>query len=207
MLNFKKIFSLILVVLISVILFISCGKTKITPEESTKIFLDVILKDNKGNMNKIGIKQEDYTKLKKDQEYITMKCFGPSGLENGIVTDEIKNNLKDDIVKGLSKVDYEVTLESADNNSAKVNVKMKTFDMEKIIKDGEDNIKEKYNANTSMTQRDVLQEYFKIIGQSIANGTIKEEPQTVKINLNNKDNVWQVEDDAETNILNTVIEK
>lgn len=203
--KFGKIFLVILVVMIMPMTLISCGGAKATPEESTKIFLDIILKDDKTNMNKIGVNKEDYLKLKKDQEADAMKCFGPSGLENSIVTDEIKNSLKEDILKGISKIDYEVTLESIDENTAKVNVKIKVFDMDKAIKEGEDKIKEKYLANPSMTQRDILQDYFKIVGEFMANGTVKEQMKTVKINLNKKGSAWRPEDEAQSNIMNAII--
>nr|WP_242964496.1 hypothetical protein [Clostridium beijerinckii] len=42
------------------IMLVCCG-TKATPEESAKIFLDLLLKDDKTNMDKIGMKEEDYS--------------------------------------------------------------------------------------------------------------------------------------------------
>lgn len=205
MVRLKKIFAVTLAILGIIVMLVSCVREKATPEESTKIFLDVILKDDKTNMNRIGIKKEDYSELKKNQEDNAMKCFGELEIGNNIINDEIKSELKENILKGISKISYEVVLESTEENTAKVIVKIKTFNMDSIIREGEDKIKEKYSNNSSMTQREIIQSYLKTVGELMASGTVKEEPSIVTITLNKKDNVWQPDDNAEVDVINAVI--
>lgn len=200
----KKIFSMTLVVMMASIMLISCGM-KATPEESAKIYFNALLKDDRTGIDKIGMKEEDIDKIKKDDEDKIMQFFAASGLGSDIVTDDVKNNFKDNILKGISKADFEVAPDSADKETAKVNVKVKVFDMDKIVKDAQDKITGEYLANPSMSQNDVLQESFKIIGEALAEGTFKDDTKTVSITLNKKDNVWQPDDNAKADVLNAII--
>ncbi|NMF03601.1 hypothetical protein [Clostridium beijerinckii] len=86
------------------IMLVGCG-TKATPEESTKIFLDLLLKDDKTNMDKIGMKEEDYTEFRSSFDDGMMMALGNSGLDESILTDDIKNSFKKDIITGLTKKD------------------------------------------------------------------------------------------------------
>ena len=202
--NLTKLFSMMSVVMMASIMLISCGM-KATPEESTKIYFNALLKDDKTGIDKIGMKEEDFDKIKKDDDDKIMAFFSASGLGSDVVTDDVKNTFKDNVLKGMSKADFEVTPDSTDKETAKVNVKVKVFDMDKIIKDAQDKITGEYLANTSMSQKDVLQESFKIIGQEFADGTFKDDTKTVSITLNKKDNVWQPDDNGKAAVLNAII--
>lgn len=202
--NLKKIFSVVLVAMMAIIMLVSCGGTKATPEESAKIYLNALLKEDKTGIDKIGMKEEEYDKLKKNKEDILMKGFETSGVDSSIVTDEMKNDLKENLLKGITKLDYEVTPGSTDKNISKVNVKMKVLDGDKAIKEAQDQVKEKMMANPSMTQKEVFGEYLNIVGKLIADGPVKEESKDVEITLNKKDNVWQPDDNAESNILDVI---
>ncbi len=204
--KFKKLFSMMLVVMMASIMLISCG-TKATPEESGKIYLNALLKEDKTGIDKIGMKDDDFAKLKKDEEDDIMSFFASSGLGSSIATDDVKNAFKDNIFKGMAKADFEVTPDSADKTTAKVNVKIKVFDMDKITKDAQSKLTEEYLANPSMSQKDLLQESFKIVGQALADGTFKDDTKTVSITLNKKDNVWQPDDNAKTVVLNAMVGK
>jgi len=202
--NFKKILVVMMISLMTISMLVSCG-TKATPEESAKIFLDVLLKDDKTNMDKIGLKEEDYTKFKKEKEDELMKGFSSAGVDESILTDEIKTTLKDNIFKGLLSLKYEVTPVSTEKDTAKVNVKISVFDMDKIVKDGQAKIMEKVIANPSMTEKEIYKESFKVIGDAIAAGTVKTEPKTVEITLTKQSNVWLPNDDDIEKIMSSIM--
>lgn len=195
-----------LVVMLASIMLISCG-TKATPEESAKIYLNALLKEDKTNIDKIGMKDDDFAKLKKDEEDDIMNFFASSGLGSSVATDDIKNTFRDNIFKGIAKADFEVTPDSADKATAKVNVKVKVFDMDKITKDAQSKLTKEYLANPSMSKQDLMKESLNIVGQSIADGTFKDDTKTVSITLNKKDNVWQPDDNAKTVVLNAMFGK
>lgn len=201
----KKVFAVILVTVMAAAMLVACGGPKTPPEESAKIFLDVILKDDKTNMAKIGINEEEYTKFKKEKEDEMMKGFEGAGLNSSILTDEIKTNLKNDILKGFTTLSYEVTPVSTEKNTAKVEVKIKSFDMEKITTESQNKIMEKVTANPSMTEKEIYKETFKLIGSGIAAGTVKQDPKTVTMTLTQQDDVWVPNDDDIVAIMSAIV--
>lgn len=188
--NLKKIFVVLLVTMMASTMLISCGGPKTSPEESTKIFLDVVLKDDKTNMDKIGINEEDYTTFKKEKEDGFMKGFEGTGLDSSILTDEIKTKFKNDILKGLATLSYEVAPVSEEKDTANVDVKIKAFDMEKISTDAQNKIIKEVTDNPNMTETEMYKEMYKLIGEAIAAGTVKQDLKTVSMTLTKKDNIW-----------------
>lgn len=188
--NLKKFFAVILIAIMTATVLVACGEPKTSPEESTKIFLNILLKNDKTNMDKIGLKEEDYTKFRKEFEDGMSQGFNSSGFDEKILTEEIKTNFKNDILKGLSKLDYEVTLVSKDKKVAKVEVKIKGFDLKKISTDATAKLQEEYLANTSMTETQIYQESFKLIGKGIADGVLTQDAKTVTMTLTNENNTW-----------------
>ena len=114
--NLKKNIIVMFITIMATTMLISCGSPKIAPEESAKIFLDIVLKDDKTNMEKIGMSEEDYTTSKKYQEDELMEELGTSGIDSSILTDEIITTLKANIFKGMAKLEYEVTPVSTNKN-------------------------------------------------------------------------------------------
>jgi len=188
--NLKKVFVVFLVTMMASTMLVSCGGPKTSPEESAKIFLDVVLKDDKSNMDKIGLKEENYTNFKKEKEDSIMNGFEALGVDSSILTDEIKTNYKNDILKGIASISYEVAPVSSDKNTASVQVKIKVIDMAKISADCQAKIIEEVTTNPTMTEKEVYKETFKLMGAAIASGTVKQEPKTVTMTLTNQDNVW-----------------
>jgi len=178
-------------------MLISCEKEKATPQESAKIFLDVTFKNDKTNIDKIGLTEKDYASFRKEIEDGIMQGIAEGNTDSSIITDEIKNNLKADFIKGFSKIDYKVNTISTDKDTAEVEVKVRGFDMKKIIDNSMAKMKEEVNKNPSMTEKQIYQSAFKMIGEDIAKGTLVQEPKSVKLTLTKKDNVWLPE--SETN--------
>lgn len=188
--NLKRVFVAILVTIMATTMLVACGSPKTSPEESTKIFLNVLLKNDKTNMDKIGLKENDYTNFRKEFEDGMTQGFSSSGLDEKILTDEIKNNFKNDILKGLTKLEYQVTLVSKEKKTAKVEVKIKGFDLKKISTDSATKLKEEYSANPTMTQEEIYQESFKLVGKGIADGILTQDEKTVTLTLTNENNTW-----------------
>ncbi|OOM81060.1 hypothetical protein CLPUN_12200 [Clostridium puniceum] len=188
--NLKKVFTVILVTIMTATMLVACGEPKTSPEESTKIFLNILLKNDKTDMDKIGLKEDDYTKFRKEFEDGMTQGFSTSGVDEKVLTDEVKNNFKNDILTGLTKLEYQVTLVSKDKKTAKVEVKIKGFDVKKISDDAIAKLQEKYLANLSMTETEMYQESFKLIGKGIADGVLTADQKTVTMTLTNENNTW-----------------
>lgn len=188
--NFKKVFAAILVAIISSALIISCGGPKTTPEESGKIFLDVVLKDDKTNIDKIGMSEEDYNKFKQEKENQMIKGFESGIVDKSILTDEITTQFKNDILKGLSTLKYEVTPVKEEKDTATVEVKIQSFDIAKISADAQSAIINDVTNNPNITEKEIYAESFKLVGAAIAAGTVKEDTKKVTLTLTKHDNVW-----------------
>jgi hypothetical protein len=64
---------------------------------------------------------------------------------------------------------------------------------------------EKVLANPSMSEKEIYQEAFKIIGEAIAAGTVKDQPKSVTISLTKEGNLWVPSEDDVKNIMTTVM--
>lgn len=64
----KKFSVILLLIALSSLMLISCEKEKATPQESAKIFLDVTFKNDKTNIDKIGLTEKDYASFRKEIE-------------------------------------------------------------------------------------------------------------------------------------------
>lgn len=202
--NLKKNLIVMLVTIIATTMLISCGSPKTSPEENAKIFLDIVLKDDKTNMEKIGVKEEDYTTYKKIQEDTLMGELKTSGIDSSILTDEIISNLKDNILKGMSKLEYEIIPVSTDKDIAVVNVKINCFSLKEITTSSQAKLIEIVTTNPSMTEAQIYQELFEIVGEKFAEGPVKEDTTTVTVNLTKINNTW-VPDDTFANDVSKVI--
>lgn len=188
--NLKKFFVVILVTIITATTIVACGEPKTPPDESAKIFLNILLKNDKTNMDKIGLKEDEYAELRKEFEDYMTQGFSSSGIDEKVLTEEVKTNFQNDIIKGLTKVEYKVTLVSKDKKTAKVEVKIKGFDLQKISTDAQTKLQEQYLANPSMTQSEKYKELFNLIGKGIADGILTEDEKTIIMKLANENNTW-----------------
>lgn len=186
----RKIAIILILIVLSSAMLISCAKEKATPEESAKIFLDVTFKNDKTNISKIGLTEKDYDSFRKEIENGIMQGIAEGDIDSSIMTDEIKNNLKADLIKGFSKIDYKVNPISTDKNTAEVEVKVRGFDMKKIFDDSTKKVQEEVNKNPSITEKEIYQSVFKLMGEEIAKGTLVQEPKSVDVTLTKKGNVW-----------------
>ena len=202
----KNFFALLLVTVMATVMLVGCGEPKATPEESAKIFLDVLLKDDKTNMEKIGMNEDTYTEFRKTLEDGIMEGFTSTGIDSSILTDEVKDSFKNNILTGLTKLEYEVLSSSTDQDTAKVEVKIKGFDMQKIVGDGQNEIMEKVTTNPSMSEAEIYEESFKIIGNAIAAGTVKKEPATITVVLTKENNVWLPEGNDIMSLMSSIVE-
>lgn len=202
----RKINLLILSILMINILFITCTIQRISPEESVKIFLDVLLKNDSSNIDKIGMTEEDYTELRNTIEDGIVEGLTGTTLKIDEITNETKTNLKNDIITGLSKLEYEVVPILRGNHSAKVQVNIKGFDMKKIVVMSQEDLKKEYESNPLMTETEAFQESFKIIGKAISKADISDKYKTITMNLSKENSIWLIEEKDVLAIINGIIE-
>lgn len=204
--NLKKVNLFILAILITNILFITCAGQRISPEESVKIFLDVLLKNDSTNIDKIGMTEDDYTEFRNTLEDGIIEGLTGTTLEIDAITNETKTNLKNNIITGLSKLEYEVIPILIENHSAKIQVNIKGFDMKKIVAMSQENLKEEYESNPLMTETEAFQESFKIIGEAISKGEISDRYETITMNLSKENNIWLIEENDVLAIITRIVE-
>lgn len=186
----KKFLALFLITVMATMMLVGCEGPKTSPKESAEIFLDVLLKGDKTDMEKIDINEEKYTEFRKVLEEGIMEGFSYTEIDNSILTDEVRNTFKDNMIKGLSKVEYEVVSDSTDRNISKAEVKIRGFDMKKISSDVQEKIQAEVTANPLMKEKEIFQSSFKYIGEEIAAGTIVSEPNSMTLTLTKENNVW-----------------
>lgn len=187
----KKIFGMILIITMAATMLISCGEPETKPEESAKIYMDLILKGDKINIDKIGVGNEEYTKFTQGFEKGILQGLEQSGLDKKVLTDEVKSNIEKDFVKGLSKIEYKVTSASNDSETATITVEIKSFDMNKISETASEKLDEKIlNNKSEMTKTEIYQESLRFMGQGIADGILTDKPQSIILKFTNNDDKW-----------------
>lgn len=185
----------ILALLMVTIAFVSCSKPettkpKTTPEEATKIYLDIIFKNDNSNKDKLGLSDADYDALRNEIETELIGEFSKLNTEGISISEEVKNNFKKDFLEGLSKLEYEVLPKSSEKDHARVEIKIKGFDYNKIITDSTEKVKEQYSANMSMTEEELTNLSFKTVGSYLANGTLSQTVTSLEFYLTLEDNIW-----------------
>ncbi|WP_238904568.1 DUF5105 domain-containing protein [Clostridium sp. YIM B02506] len=186
----------IIALLMVTIAIVSCSKTeptkpKATPEETTKIYLDMIFKNDMTNIDKIGLNDEDSEYLTGGIEKIFLKNFFKSNSDEASIPEEVKNSFIKDFMTGLSKLDYEVLPVSSTEDTAVVEIKTKVFDRNKILTAGIEKTKELYSVNPSMTDEELMNSVYKGVSSSFANGTLLSESRmSIECYLTLEDDVW-----------------
>lgn len=189
--NLKKIFAVFLITVISSTMLIACGGPKVSAEESAKIFLNVLLKNDKTNMDKIGFTEDSYNKLVQAKEDKLMKSFTGDNVDKSVITDEVKAKFKESLIKGLSNISYEIKQTSTDKKVEKFDLKLKVFDMDKIFKDAQNKAIADYTNNPNMSREEVQKKLLEYICDSIAAGTAKAETQTISLIFTKGEKTWE----------------
>lgn len=186
--NLRKL-GIILAVMMFSIFMVSCSKPKTTPVEGTQILLDMLFKDDKSNISKIGVSDAEYELFRKELDSGYMEGFTKSS-DGYTISEEDQNKLKEAIFTGMSKIQYEVSEISTDKDTAKVEVKIKGFDLNKIVTDSTAKITAAVFADLSMSKEDVMKLSTDAVSEAFANGTFVEEFKSVTLNLTLQDNMW-----------------
>ena len=86
--NIKVILGVVLIFIVSVVGYISWKELNKSPKKSTEIYLDAIFKYDKNKIKKIGITEEEYNLLIKQEEDILMSKLQESPLACVLVDSE-----------------------------------------------------------------------------------------------------------------------
>ena len=161
------------------VMMLGCGEPKVTPEESAKITLDVVLKADKSQIDKINMSEEEYEKLRNTMEDALIKQLSGNSIQ---LTDEEKTTLKENIIEGISKVSYEVEEAKIDNDTATVNVKIKGINFTELSKQLQDKLMEEVTADPSLAQdqNKILKESMKVMGELIKDAPLAEDAKDVE---------------------------
>jgi 5-bromo-4-chloroindolyl phosphate hydrolysis protein len=173
----------------------SCSKEKTitpkaTPEETAKIYLDMSLKNDKSNIDKIGLSDEEYEKIKNELDEELVKQLSEVNTEGAKISEEIQSSFRKEIFAGLSKVEYEVLPKSLEEDNARVEIKIKGFDMNKIIADSTEKVKGEYSANPAMTDEELMNSFIKAYGSYLANGTLAETATSLEFYMTLENDIW-----------------
>lgn len=204
--NIKVSFGVILIFIVLVLGFISMREFNKSPEESGKIYLDVIFKGDKSNIEKVGINGEDYAALKKNKEDILMAQLQISPLACVLIDSEKYNHaFLNNITSGLSKLEYDVIPVSISNNAAKVNVKINYFELSKIMKEGQEKMSGKIKDNPYMNRTEMITETYKTVEEEFNKGPSEGNKATITVNLVKKNNLWIPDDDFESEVCKIIL--
>lgn len=173
----------------------SCSKEKTitpkaTPEETAKIYLDMSLKGDKSNIDKIGLSDAEYEEIRNGLDEIFIKQLSDVNTEGVKISQEVQNNFKKDIFTGLAKIEYEVVPISIEEDSARVEIKIRGFDVNKISTGSVAKVQEACLKNASMTDEEIMSLYIKTIGSYLSNGTLVETPSSVEMYMTLENDIW-----------------
>ena len=187
----------------------SCSKEKTitpkaTPEETAKIYLDVLLKNDASNIDKLKLSADDSEQIRAEIEKAFLAGVSDSNNKNISISEETKNNFVKDFITCLSKVEYEVAPISSEKDNARVEIKVKAFDFKKIGANSVNFAKEEYLANQSMTDQQLTELVLKKIGSDLANGTLSATPISIEFYLTLEDDIWVPLNSDVQNLMETI---
>lgn len=206
--NLKKM-SVVIALLMVTFAVTSCSKEKTitpkaTPEETTKIYLDVLLKNDASNIDKLGLSAEYSEQIRAKLERELVSGVSESNNKEISISEETTNNYVKDFITCLSKIEYEVAPISSEEDNARVQIKVKAFDFKKIGADSINFAKEEYLANQSMTEQQLTELLVKKIGSDLANGTLSATPIYIEFYLTLEDDVWVPLNSDVQNLMETI---
>lgn len=189
----KKLLSVALTAAAMSLMIVGCGGPKTTPEEAVKIQLDVMMKADKSQIDKINMTEEEFNSKRNELEESFVKQLGGTSYN---LSDEDINNIKDAFLVGLSKVSYEVEESKIDKDSATVNVKIKGIDFKAIMNNAQAKLVEKIQADPSLAtdQNKAMKESFALMAEEFKNAPIVDDARDVEFKLTKEKNVWVVSD-------------
>ena len=189
----KKLLSVALTAAAMSLMIVGCGGPKTTPEDAVKIQLDVMMKADKSQIDKINMTEEEFNSKRNELEESFVKQLGGTSYN---LSDEDINNIKDAFLVGLSKVSYEVEESKIDKDSATVNVKIKGIDFKAIMNNAQAKLVEKIQADPSLAtdQNKAMKESFALMAEEFKNAPIVDDARDVEFKLTKEKNVWVVSD-------------
>ena len=189
----KKLLSVALTAAAMSLMIVGCGGPKTTPEEAVKIQLDVMMKADKSQIDKINMTEEEFNSKRNELEESYVKQLGGTSYN---LSDEDINNIKEALLEGLSKVSYEVEESKIDKDSATVNVKIKGIDFKAIMNNAQAKLVEKIQADPSLAtdQNKAMKESFALMAEEFKNAPIVDDARDVEFKLTKEKNVWVVSD-------------
>ncbi len=191
--NLKKVLSVVITIVMMSVMMLGCGGPKTTLEESTKIALDVILKADKSQIDKIGMSEEEYNDVRNSMEESMVKQF--AGTSFNLSEDE-QNTLKDNVLEGISKISYEVGEANIEKDTANVTVKIKGINVTELTKQAQNKLMEKVNADPALAQDQdkLIKESINVTGELFKEAPLTDDSRDVEFTLTKQDNCWTVSD-------------
>lgn len=191
----KKILSVTIAAGMMSVMMLGCGSPKITPEESAKITFDVVLKSDKSQIDKINMSEDEYDQIRTTMEESLVKQLTSTSIN---LTDEEMEELKQNVLEGISKINYEIGEAEIDKDTAKVNVNIKGINVTELSKQLQSKLMEEVNADPSLAQDQdkLMKESFKLTGQLFKDAPLVEDGKDVEFTFtkDNKENIWVPED-------------
>lgn len=192
----KKVLSVIVAVGMMAVMMIGCGQPKVTPEEAVKIELDVVLKADKSQIDKINMTEDEYNDLRDEIDSACVEAFGGRAFSS--VTEEEKTQIKEAFLAGLSNITYEVGEAKVDKDTASVNISVKGMDFYTIMNNVQNRVMEKAKADPSLAadQNRAMSETIAIMCDEIKNTPVVDDAKDVEFTLTlDKDkNAWILSD-------------
>lgn len=200
MINLKKVMCLTVASIMVATIGIGCGSPKVKPEEVTKIALDVELKGDKSQIDKINMNEDEFNSKRDKAEKTLTNALGGTSLN---LSDEDMGNFKDSILEGLGKVTYEVGEAKVDKDSATVTVNINGIDMNDVLNKAQDTLKEEMVKDPSAfaTQDSIMKKSFEVVGNAVKDPALVSEGANVDVKLTKKDNVWVLVDPDLTDVM------
>ncbi len=203
--KFTKVLASVIATMLMFTMMIGCGGPKVTPPESAKIVLDILLKGDNSQIATVGITQEEFDEARETLETGMETSLGQAG--GSFLSEESKKALLEGILEGMSKMEYTTELVSEEKETAIVKVKIKSFDMTAIQNQLQTDVTNYVQENPTVTQKELMDYTFKKEAELLKAGTFKSEPTEINITLTSDGKVWTPNESDFTAIGNSLLAK
>lgn len=182
----KKLWTMVSVAMLGIAV-VGCGGPKVSASESVTIMLDAICKGDDTKVESIGLKKDE---VKKVRDMMTKQAEDSASQLGVNLDDETKALIVESTFTLLDKVEYTAETKSEDGDSATVELKVKSVDMNKISEDLNGELEKYVSEHKDVKEDELLKYMFQKQIELIKSTPLKgEEVKTLTATKNGK--IWE----------------
>lgn len=169
----------------------------LSPEETVKKQLDVILKENTSEKEEDDLDLAALFMDKLQKTRLACAMSEPS---------EHQEEFFENIVMGLQKIHYEVTVVSQSDSSAEVSISINYFKLPEIIQNAQQILSVELKDAKSFSTEEIVNKHYEVVAQEFQKGPSDDSKTAVSVTLHKNKQKWETDSDFADKIFDAILQ-